>query len=98
MLERTVAINNYRCVQFRPRNVSDPYYIIFENGLGCSSYVGQNPGRNINRTVTLQASGCLGIGTIMHELLHALGFEHEQSRPDRDQYVTINWANIESGS
>ncbi|CAF1305361.1 unnamed protein product [Rotaria sp. Silwood1] len=97
MLENTVAMNNYRCVQFRPRNLSDPYYIIFYNGNGCSSYVGQNPGMNLNRTVTLQVSGCLGVGTIMHELLHALGFEHEQSRPDRDQYVTINWANIQTG-
>ncbi|CAF0870683.1 unnamed protein product [Rotaria sordida] len=90
MLERTVAINNYRCVQFRPRNVSDPYYIIFENGLGCSSYVGQNPGRNINRTVTLQASGCLGIGTIMHELLHALGTSHNFDKLDNNSVNTYN--------
>ncbi|CAF0846467.1 unnamed protein product [Rotaria sordida] len=90
MLERTVAINNYRCVQFRPRNVSDPYYIIFENGLGCSSYVGQNPGRNINRTVTLQASGCLGIGTIMHELLHALGRSNNFDKLDNNSVNTYN--------
>lgn len=33
----------------------------------------------------------------MHEMLHAAGFMHEQNRPDRDKFVTVNYNNIQSG-
>ncbi|CAB4063010.1 unnamed protein product [Lepeophtheirus salmonis] len=45
---------------------------------------------------TYRAMAYLGI--VVHELLHILGFGHEQTRADRDQYVTINWGNIQSGT
>jgi hypothetical protein len=38
------------------------------------------------------------MGTIIHELLHALGFYHQQSATERDDYVRINWNNIEPGN
>ena len=42
--------------------------------------------------------GCEYIGVVMHEMFHALGRWHEQSRPDRDQFVRINFNNIQEGT
>ena len=60
----------------------------------CYSYIGRIV---IPQDMSL-APGCISRnGTIMHEFLHALGIYHEQSRGDRDDYVIINFSNIEPG-
>ena len=35
--------------------------------------------------------------TPVHELVHTLGFVHEHTRPDRDDFISINFDNIEPG-
>ena len=41
-------------------------------------------------------NGCLYSSTVKHELMHAVGFFHEHSRTDRDDYVKIYYDNIDA--
>lgn len=41
--------------------------------------------------------GHCSTGSVIHEIGHAIGLYHEQSRCDRDAFVTVNWENITSG-
>jgi hypothetical protein len=51
-------------------------------------------GRQGGLQPVMLAPGC-GQGEIVHEILHVLGFIHEQSRTDRDRHVEILWENID---
>ncbi|KIH45055.1 astacin, partial [Ancylostoma duodenale] len=63
---------------------------------GCASNVGRHP-LGEEQLVSL-APECIRLGVIAHEVAHALGFWHEQSRPDRDQFVNVRWENIDKDS
>ncbi|KAI9517967.1 hypothetical protein NQZ68_001137 [Dissostichus eleginoides] len=84
------AFHRKTCLRFVPRrNQYD--YISIENKGGCYSSLGKTGGRQV---LSLNRRGCVYHGTIQHEINHALGFQHEQTRSDRDSYVRINWQNI----
>ncbi|CAG5097508.1 Oidioi.mRNA.OKI2018_I69.XSR.g15107.t1.cds [Oikopleura dioica] len=61
------------------------------DGNGCWSYIGMtgdNP-----QDISL-GTLCHTRGLALHEFLHALGFDHEQNRPDRDEHIEVHWENI----
>ncbi|XP_059476688.1 zinc metalloproteinase nas-4-like [Neocloeon triangulifer] len=93
------AMNVYHeltCVRFVPWNGRDSDYVTIESSSsGCWASVGRIGGR---QSVNLQAPACLAkVGTVLHELMHTVGFLHEQNRAERDQYVDILWENVEKG-
>lgn len=64
-------------------------YLYFTPSSGCASYVGrQGGGQNV------WIAGWCHKGSTTHDIMHALGFWHEQSRGDRDNFVQIMWDNI----
>jgi hypothetical protein len=66
--------------------------VLFTAGNGCSSYVGMQGG---TQEISLD-EGCT-MGNAIHEIGHTVGLWHEQSRKDRDDYVTIKYENIQPG-
>ncbi|KAM9354897.1 meprin A subunit alpha-like [Pholidichthys leucotaenia] len=80
------AFEMYRlksCIDFKPYDGGSSA-ITFVKRDGCYSYVGDQKGQILSL-----GEGCDHKAVIEHELLHALGFYHEQSRTDRDDYVNI---------
>uniref|UniRef100_A0A3B3SBV5 Metalloendopeptidase n=1 Tax=Paramormyrops kingsleyae TaxID=1676925 RepID=A0A3B3SBV5_9TELE len=88
---RMEAIENGTCIRFVPQTHQNDYLDIQPKS-GCWSYLGFHGGPQI---VSLQAPECVTTGVTSHELMHALGFVHEQSRADRDKYVTILWEHVQ---
>ncbi|EFO97477.1 hypothetical protein CRE_06152 [Caenorhabditis remanei] len=91
------------CIRFTRKDRKPPgkNAIYFINGTGCYSSVGMIPswGENYSegQPVSLWTRGCNYLGTVVHEIAHALGAIHEQSRSDRDSYVIIMENNIKNG-
>ncbi|XP_073820037.1 zinc metalloproteinase nas-4-like [Musca autumnalis] len=84
------------CVRFVPRRSNETDYISINNEKsGCWSYVGRQGGK---QNINLESPICLiNPGTALHELMHVLGFFHEQNRQERDDFVEIQYENIREG-
>uniref|UniRef100_A0A4W4GHC0 Metalloendopeptidase n=1 Tax=Electrophorus electricus TaxID=8005 RepID=A0A4W4GHC0_ELEEL len=85
-----VSFSSVACIHFRRRS-NERDYISIESCNGCYSFVGR---RGYAQTVSLDRNGCIYHHTVQHELLHALGFNHEQTRSDRDNHILVVWENI----
>ena len=83
------------CIRFNLRTSQIDYITFTGIGDWCASFgIGKQGGE---QRITLPV-GCRTHGIVLHEIGHALGLWHEQSRPDRDQYVEIVHANIDDNN
>ncbi|XP_013400113.1 zinc metalloproteinase nas-14 [Lingula anatina] len=90
-----LTISRQTCVRFMLRTNHPDFVFIRKSKSKCYSFFGRKGGKqDLNLT-----SGCLRYEhLIIHELMHALGFVHEHSRPDRDHYIDIHPENIRQGN
>ena len=93
------AIEKASCIKFRPATTADKDWVeIDSTQSGCFAdlgFLGPGKGKHeLNIEIGTDQATCLTKSVVVHELLHNLGVNHEQTRPDRDEYMTINWTNM----
>ncbi|XP_052852405.1 seminal metalloprotease 1 [Drosophila gunungcola] len=93
-------IERSSCIVFKEATSDQDYFInVTSFSGGCFSYVGfRNRSQQLNLQNYALDTGCFRLGTIVHEFLHALGFYHQQSTWNRDEYVRIAEENITEGT
>lgn len=62
------------------------------NGSDGWAHIGYQGGKQ-----TISLDQYISVGSVIHEMGHTVGLYHEHSRQDRDQYVSIQWGNIQDG-
>lgn len=82
-------------VRFVERNGENGFVCLMrdDHEAGCgNSTIGFNGG-----PIIIKLKEDCDMGTVVHELCHALGVHHEMQRPDREDFVHVNEENIDEG-
>jgi len=91
-LDAMAEIEAVTSVHFIPRTFENDYLIINSSSQN-SSFVGRIGGAQVVNIFNWATRFI-----IVHELMHALAFEHEHQRTDRDQYIEVELDNVCCGA
>ena len=98
---RKIENQTENCLRFKERTTEKNWVVFKVTYKGCNSKVGKvetgSQVISIDRPTSSNSGHCVFQGIVIHELLHAAGFQHEHQRPDRDQYIKVIYENIEPG-
>ncbi|XP_032222683.1 low choriolytic enzyme isoform X2 [Nematostella vectensis] len=92
-ISRAVAEYNAKtCIRFVPR-AKESDYLKIQTGIGCNAEIGRKGGVQY----MILGKNCQFKGKVLHEMMHTLGFLHEQCRQDRDKYVAVHLGQVRTG-
>ena len=93
ILESMVEFSSQTKLEFRPINPQEVdnyphgHLVVRSKYESCSANIGMRRGGVAY--LNLQSPACLSKGTILHELGHVAGLDHEHKHPDRDKFLVV---------
>lgn len=95
IFEAMRSFHRKTCVRFIPKRDNDENYVHFMPKSKCASKRGMVGSK---QRIFLGPKCLDQPGNPEHEIMHALGFDHEHQRPDRDEFIAVNMDNIPPGA
>jgi len=99
---QTITANS--CVRFVEKRSSDSNYASFQTGNRCSAPLGMTGSSSTSSRFSSAVAANVVLGRscftekrVGRRIMNLLGIPHETSRPDRDQFVEINFKNLRTG-